>query len=311
MKPGWKKVLLFAGLIIGGGSALLGLFQLIQEGYSLDWTGFGEYTPLSPDAERGKTLWDWMELLIIPIVLAIGAFLLNRSERKTEREIAKDRQQEMALQTYIDKMSELLLEKNLRTTKTREVRNVARTVTLSVMRVLNRERNNLVIQFLREAALITDGNSILTGADMAGMDLQGLNLRFVFLQEVNLQAANLQGAHLGQANLQKADIRGANLTRTKLPLADLSGALLWRAKLREANLPGANLSGTEFLEADLRKADLSEADLQKANLKGANLDGANLYNANLQEANITREQLAAAKSFYGPAVALLDGSKRY
>jgi hypothetical protein len=56
-----------------------------------------------------------MQLLIIPFVLASGAFYLNRSERaverqtaneraELEREIAKDRLQEAALQSYLDRI---------------------------------------------------------------------------------------------------------------------------------------------------------------------------------------------------------------
>jgi hypothetical protein len=56
-----------------------------------------------------KSLWDWMQLLIIPFVLAIAAFLFNRAERKNEQEIALDNQRETALQAYLDKMSEILL----------------------------------------------------------------------------------------------------------------------------------------------------------------------------------------------------------
>ncbi len=48
---------------------------------------------------RGKTLWDWLQLLIIPVVLAVGGYLFNltvsRNEQKnsqlrdqTERDIA-------------------------------------------------------------------------------------------------------------------------------------------------------------------------------------------------------------------------------
>src|SRR2546430_17242879 len=69
---------------------------------------------------RGKTLWDWLQLLIIPVVLAVGGYLFNyttsRNERnaadkrnQTERELGLDNQREAALQTYLDKMSELLL----------------------------------------------------------------------------------------------------------------------------------------------------------------------------------------------------------
>ena len=96
---------------------------LIMLGRTVPWTGFGDYTTSAGELVPGKTLWDWMELLIIPIVLAIGAYYLNRSERaverriaedraKLEREIATDRQQEATLQAYIDRISELLLEKN-------------------------------------------------------------------------------------------------------------------------------------------------------------------------------------------------------
>src|SRR6266487_266254 len=40
---------------------------------------------------RGKTLWDWLQLLIIPTVLAVGGYLFNLANSRTERQIAKDR----------------------------------------------------------------------------------------------------------------------------------------------------------------------------------------------------------------------------
>ena len=50
-----------------------GLYLHFAKGYIwVDWTGFGDYTsPLTTD-QRGKTLWDWLQLLIIPIVLTVG-----------------------------------------------------------------------------------------------------------------------------------------------------------------------------------------------------------------------------------------------
>lgn len=98
MKSGWKKYLLYGSLIIIVGSLVFILVETVKAKN----TGF-----------ETKTLWDWMELLVIPLVLAIGALILNRSERETEREITKDRQQEAALQFYLDRMSELLLEKKI------------------------------------------------------------------------------------------------------------------------------------------------------------------------------------------------------
>jgi len=60
-----------------------------------------------------KTVWDIWELLIIPVCLAIGAALFAWIEQKSEREIADNNQQENALQAYLDKMTELILERGL------------------------------------------------------------------------------------------------------------------------------------------------------------------------------------------------------
>src|SRR6266487_4686517 len=62
---------------------------------------------------RGKTLWDWLQLLIIPTVLAVGGYLFNLTISRNEQRIASDNQRETALQDYIDKMSELLLKEHL------------------------------------------------------------------------------------------------------------------------------------------------------------------------------------------------------
>lgn len=79
-----------------------------------------------------------MDLLIVPLVLAGGALYLNRLERNTERENATNRQQEEALQVYIDRVSELLLKEKLRTIDIQELRDLARTRTLSILRVLDK-----------------------------------------------------------------------------------------------------------------------------------------------------------------------------
>ncbi len=57
---------------------LLGLIQSVHEnGFSLlTWVIWGQ------------TLWEWADLLLIPTVLLVGGFLLQRTERKTDREIA-------------------------------------------------------------------------------------------------------------------------------------------------------------------------------------------------------------------------------
>ncbi len=325
MKQGWTTYLLYSSVVLLTG----GFIYILVETINRKNTGF-----------ETKTLWDWMELLIVPLVLAGGAFYLNRSERaverqtvedrtkedrklaeeraKLEREIATDRQQEAALQTYFDRMSELLLKEKLRTTENVEVRDVARTRTLSIMRGLDIKRNKLILQFLSEAKLINDEKSIFKNANMSMMNLQGANLEGVNLQGANLQDANLAGAGLQKANLQGANLISANLLDAALWLANLQSANLQSANLQGVYMMSANLQGASLREANLQDANLQDVNLQDAKLQGvnllnANLQGVNLFGANLRDANlwgafnITDAQLASVKSLKNAT--MLDGTK--
>src|SRR5687768_5158643 len=86
-KPTLRRFILFAGILIAAGLILMAILAA----YSVPWTGFADNDPANSDLVRGKTLWDWMELLIIPMALAIGAFYLERSESTIERKAAVDR----------------------------------------------------------------------------------------------------------------------------------------------------------------------------------------------------------------------------
>ena len=119
--------------------------------YSMSGSGFA-----------GKSLWDWLNLLVVPLILAIGGIAINstiqRSERKqaeerakVDRELADDRLKEQALQTYLDRVSELLLKEHLDDPKVGEkARIVARARTLTTLRGLDGERRAAVLQFLHE-----------------------------------------------------------------------------------------------------------------------------------------------------------------
>jgi hypothetical protein len=160
--------------------------------YGYSWVGVVNYK-----TGEIKTLWDWMELLLIPFVLAIGAFLFNKSEKtherkiaeqqrenervlaskqaKSEEEIAENRQQQIAIESYFDKMTDLLLDKGLRISEEKdEVRTIARTITLTLLRGLNGNRRGQVVQFLYEAGLIVGDTPIvnLSHADLREIDLR-------------------------------------------------------------------------------------------------------------------------------------------
>jgi len=312
--------------------------------FNWGWTGLGPYIspphPKDSDFQRGKTLWDWLQLLIIPAVLAVAGYVINltisRSEQEatkqraqSEQEIADDNQRETALQEYVNKMSELLLDGDLcKSTVKDEVQKIARVRTLTVLPRLNGKRKGIVLQFLYEAQLINKGGRIV---DLSGADLRGADLSFTTLTGADLKGANFWWARFFAANLKGADLSHAALINSNLEGADLSGAdlseaeptaaILNGADLSHANLSGADLSEAILGDADLSSANLSGADLSEAglmgtNLKGADLSGATLnetylrdailIDANLGRTEVTEEQLDKAKSLVGATMP--DGS---
>jgi uncharacterized protein YjbI with pentapeptide repeats len=262
-----------------------------------------------------RPLWDWLELLIIPLVLALGAFWFNAQTRKSEQElaqrerendraIAEERAKEDILQRYLDGMSELVLHENLQESKRDDaVRVIARARTLAVLRSLDGDRKGQVLRFLYEADLIgtvvteepeerqvIEAIIDLETADLSGADLWG----------ADLSRANLTRADLSRAILSGADLRHANLSLASLNDTDLSRAILIDAILIDADLSGATLIGAWLTSANLSLANLSLAKLDSTDLSNADLSNADLSGAYMRDAKgCTKEQLAQAASLIG------------
>jgi uncharacterized protein YjbI with pentapeptide repeats len=253
---------------------------------------------------------------------------------ENDREIARDTQREAALQIYMDKMSELLFEKNIYISQPNDpVRSMARARTLSVLRGLNDSRKGSLIQFLYESGLIkknvNGGILRLSGGDLSyaylvSIDLSEAALSGTFLEKATLSFANLNGADLNEAvlsgaelsgaNLKGANLRGAVLVESQLHRADLSGADLSKAHLGSMKIgypiPGyktlkiakANArdtskppsEGAYLFSANLSGANLEDADLGGVTLCGANLSRANLSNADLGGADLSEADLSYA-----------------
>lgn len=253
---------------------------------------------------RGMTVRNWLELLVVPLVLlGIGLlFQIQQSEVEQRRleaaqHIEEQRAQDEALQTYLEQMGQMLLDKDrpLRQSKEGdEVQLLARARTVTILRRLDSARNRDILQFLREARLVPSNR----------YDIQE---HIVRLDASNLSEANLKGANLDSFSLQGTDLSGADLRDAYLAWSYLPYAKLDGANLRGANLHGdpdqsgddADLSDADLSDANLREADLSYDNLSNANLQGANLTDAVLRGANLSNAKVTSEQLAEAKSLEG------------
>jgi uncharacterized protein YjbI with pentapeptide repeats len=195
----------------------------------------------------GKTAWDWLQLLIVPLMLAAIGFWftaqqdarqqqienqraqqvqkIENQRAEAERELAEQRAQDEALQAYLDQMGNLLLERDLRASEVdSEVRSLARARTLTVLSRLDPSRKTALMQFLVEAELVqrVDGREPIIS--LRGADLRDASLFNADLSHANLSNADLLEADLRDANLQGANLQGADLREASLIEADLSGA---------------------------------------------------------------------------------------
>jgi uncharacterized protein YjbI with pentapeptide repeats len=267
--------------------ALLGVSILlggILAGYLFGWNGAGVHAVVGPSLPPNttyypnKTLWDWLQLLIAPLMLAgIGYWLTSQQKARDERAAAQQQvleqsaqtfqrlrdehatllqQQETALQGAIDRISALITHTGLRADASPAV---ARAHTLTALRRLDGERKGLLLNFLADAGLVGNGKVMMMPAMNLAMNLAGADLSEARLSKINMAKCSLNGAHLERADLSRASLEGANLSWARLEHANLSGA----------HLEGANLGGSYLKDTNLRGAYLQGADLRRAyHLKG-------------------------------------------
>jgi hypothetical protein len=208
---GWLVVILYPDIwqeitrkrvatLIGIGVALTVIIVLLAKGSaSLGWTGF-----------RGKTLWDLLQLLIVPLVLVgIGLlFEMQQAAREdqraaVERELAEQRAQDEALQAYLDQMSQLMLERKLLEAELGDpVHTLAQARTSTVMLSLDAEHNESVTRFLSDSGLTGSGEA-------SARLLDDISLSHATLSDADLSSA--EGITNEELEQQSASLKGATM----------------------------------------------------------------------------------------------------
>src|SRR5947209_7845342 len=160
--------------LLAGPLALFMFGVLIYLGYTSDewfgWLGFGKYKRPDSGYRRPRTLWDWLTLLIIPIVLAAGAigvsvYNLRVSEQQYRYDqqlaatrYANDKQLalESTFQTYLDRMTDLITNPHVHENSRlgNDLRSMATARTLTILPDLTVSRRATVLKFLHDAGLI-------------------------------------------------------------------------------------------------------------------------------------------------------------
>lgn len=289
------------------------IFGIVLIGYLWGWAG--KWLVENADFPK-KTVWDLLKLLIVPVVIA-GVGIIGGAW------FTRQRAQETALQTYLDKMSELLIDDQLHKKDNRydPTRVTARARTLTILIQLDGKRKKIVLQFLRESRLINKEKVNLENVTippslvgLRGADLSNAQLRDMKLISTDRkESVSLEGAFLQGANLRSVDLGGADLREADLTYADLSGANLRGADLTDADLRGANLRKVKLgvddrIDERNRKRRETPTDLSRADLRRADLRGATEYLRSGSKRQITRGWLKGKSKLLAGAT-MPDGTK--
>jgi hypothetical protein len=103
LRPLWQQIQQHRLLTLVIGAVLITViaFAMAVWWFGWDWTGFtagasqitttstSHGTTTATVKPAGKTLWDWLQLLIIPIMLAIGGFWLNQIQKDRDQKAAE------------------------------------------------------------------------------------------------------------------------------------------------------------------------------------------------------------------------------
>ncbi len=328
-------------------------------GYLLEW----KWTGLPGTIDNGpKTLWHWLDLLIVPMVLAGGAFWFKKIEEDTRRarekkekdaaesrrqegqeielarreaeastatNVEEQRAQEAALETYFDRLSELLLDRDdplLASNAGSACQEMAFVRTVTALRRLDRNRQNLVFEFLRHARLLGLKRERIITNDAGNSTTEVVRdpvsiLERRNVQDIDLCGTNLSGANLRGTDLRKAKLIGADLSNAILHKAFFISTIMSEAKFRNSDMREARIVGerapwgpnskqsvgdrkdgwfdetwgaVELRHADLSGADLRDATIENATLPDVDLRGANLRGARMDRLTLRKTNLSGA-----------------
>ena len=278
------------------------------------WTGFGKRKAISSTtmkqdrngniietitvaSEPGKTLWDWLELLVVPGML----LFLGYSLQKQQQQRAADEAKEEILQVYFDRISTLLMDGNIleittkvnlltnsytvpahkmATSKEQEMSDVSIDIlkarTLSILRRFDGDgfKKGSVIQFLIETEILKKTRLNLSNANLSNAILLNANLSDINLCRANLRNADLRNVCLRHADLRYAIFEQTDLSRANLSFANLRGAIFLGAIVRGTSFRGANLNSATFknvkIKADFRESVLAYTDFSEADIEDNN-----------------------------------------
>ncbi|WP_017302009.1 pentapeptide repeat-containing protein [Nodosilinea nodulosa] len=205
---------------------------------------------------EGKTFWDYLQLLIVPLLLLSVTVQIDRQQKNTDAINAKHD----TLSAYIDTMTGLMND-GLSENSGRDSRlaKIAASRTILTLKELDGGLNTVILGFLKESDLIQTSfpRENYTACIKDKPNDSKLNCSEDFAESGNIPIS-LEGADFSGIDFHNADLNVLNLSKANLSNANLENAILIEADLEKANLTGANLTGANLTWANLKGAHLQE-----------------------------------------------------
>ncbi len=240
----------FTGLVA---ALVLVVRSLVIYAYQVPRLGFSEFEAPDGVYYRAKTMWDWLELLIVPVALTGASLLFSVVRARAEQALKDDRHREQALVRCFDLVTELAAKEfSVEGEPNNFLNAMVRANVLATLHALDPARKGRLILFLYSLNLL--------GCPVSDP--------MVTLQNGDLGCSALAGAKLPRICLEGTDLSRADLQNADLCDAHFDHAVLVRARLVGADLSGASLAGANLTNADLRKANIENTSFEGAILKG-------------------------------------------
>jgi len=214
--------------------AALLLVGVVLRGYQYPWTGFGPVGGEGISIRPQKTLWDWMQLLLMPLVLAIIAFLFTRAQRDRDTKLSSLQRGADALHNYLDYMTRLLVEQDLTDDSLIErASRVAKARTTSLLDQLTGTQKGHLLRFIADSGLL---------------DREG---PFLSLERANFQATELEPGLYRNCRLHGVNLDRAVLEHCSFDESDLASSTIMDARLEGADFYKSNMDYVLLTRSDL------------------------------------------------------------
>ncbi|MEM8721809.1 MAG: pentapeptide repeat-containing protein [Cyanobacteria bacterium P01_G01_bin.39] len=272
------------------------------------WSGFSD-----------RTTWQWLDLLIVPLVLIVAAYSLDINETRRQTNNTNIEYENQLVLSYLEQVRNLLLNQDYvleenshfsdihKDTKRKSIESL----TISVLSNVREERKKLIINFLRNTELITldsdlakkSGSGLDTYISLRGADLTNIDFKNEELRNINFRGSFLYGSDFSNADLRKSDFNYALFDkRVKFNRANLKGAKFDDAVVIFDKNKKTSLGFSDFLElinkqrrhllkkyknTTYENLNFSEIDLSGVDFTKSAFVNSIFRKTNLEESNLT------------------------